>query len=276
MTLMEIEPALRAEVNRGQQMFERACAGDGHLAGCATPDELLATLEDDSAEGYPEREVLIRGAVAAYQRAPHPFWSSLLILAFLPMLRNLLRRAAPGPSFAAGELEQIVIARFLGVVAELDLERHADKTFARIRSGTEDAVFKDLTAEQVDHSQAERRPTEDVEQLVEELGASGRGAWPAHSQPRRRGRSVDVKARTAFLEEHAAPYLSAEQLELVKATLGRGESLAGYVRAQHPHLSDDELQRMYQRLKRCHSRAVQRLRDVIARTHGTSSDDRPS
>lgn len=265
MTLIEMEPALRAEVNRitNRALFERACTDDGHLAGCETAGELLVTLEDASAEGYPEREALIRGAIAAYQRAPHPFWSSVLILAFMPMLRNLLRRAITGPCFDSGEIEQIALARFLGVVAGFDLQRHTDKTFARVRSATEDAVFADLVAEQVDHGRSERRPTDEVEKIVEEIGASGRGVWPAHSQPRRRRRPVDVKARTAFLEEHAAPHLNAEQLGLVMATLGRGESLVQHVRDRYPHVGDAERRRIYQRLKRCHSRAVQRLREVL-------------
>lgn len=269
MTLSEMEAALRAEVNRtsNRGRFERACSMDGHLAGCATPNHVLTTLQGMSADGYPERERLIRGAIAAYQTAPHPFWSSLLILAFMPMLRHLLRRAITGPGFDEGEIEQVVLAHFLGVIAAFDLARHADKTFARIRSATEDAVFGELVAEQVDRGQSERRPTEEVEKLVEEIGASGRTVWPAYSQPRRRAPVIDVEARTAFLAEHAAPHLSPEQLELVMATFGRGESLVAHVRGRHPDLTEAERARMYQRLKRCHSRAVQRLRDALGQQH---------
>lgn len=260
MTLSQMEPALRAEVSlpRNQRRFAEARGEDPALAPCETPHDLLRVLDDASAEGYPEREALIRAAIGAYQRRPSSFWSSLLALAFYPMLRHLARRAITGPETGAGELEQIVMARFLGVIAGFDLTRHADKTFVRVRSATEDAVFGALSREQRRMDRSDLAPADEVAARVDGQGA----AWPAHSQPRA-GRPLNVEARVAFLREHVEPHLSPEHFELVMTTLGRGGTIAEYVRTQHPDLGEDERRRLYQRLKRCHSRAVARLRDTL-------------
>ena len=266
MTLIEIEPALRAEMTqrKSQSLFAAAQEIDPALAHCETPEDLLAVLDDASAEGYPKRELLIRAAIAAYQRQPSSIWSSLLILAFLPMLRHLASRAITGPEFDRGELEQIIVSRFLAVVAQLDLDKHTDKTFVRVRSATEDGVFGAVSREQRQQRRRDAFTDDDVGALVEGQGS----AWPAHSRPRERGRMLNVEARVAFLEEHVAPHLRPEHFELVMTTLGRGGTIAEYVREQHAELSEADRRRLYQRLKRCHSRAVRRLRDTLGPLRG--------
>jgi hypothetical protein len=98
--------------------------------------------------------------------------------------------------------------------------------------------------------------------------------WPEPRPIPRRGLDpVDWSDAVRFLVQHAGHALTDEQLELMIATLVVGERLPEYVRRRNPDLRPDEFRRIYQRIKRRHSRTLALLRETLAPLRDVPADD---
>ena len=267
MGLHQMKCALRAEVRaeRNQKRFEEAKKYQLELQDHETVLSVLAVLGDESALRYAEKETLTRALLREHKRRPHPFWNAVLVVAFYPMLARLRGRIY-GDAVPGDDLDQIILAAFFEVVRGFPLPQRRDRTCMYLRQMTQRQVFKLLRSEQRELEQMRFDDPEDVSRRQNDLESVGQGAsWP-ETKPER-GRRRDPKesaALVSFLVAHAGHILDGDKLELVVATLVRGELLTSYVDRIHPELSPSERRRTYQRIKRRHSRAIARLREVLA------------
>jgi len=224
-----------------------------------TPREpRLGTLSDERRDGYAERDALTRALIAENQGSPSSFWSAALLLAYYPMLSRLRHRIY-GDAIPAGDLDQIVITMFLTVVTEFPLDKKRDRTAMHLRQRTERRVFRLVREDQ--RRQEFMRPADPVE-----LEWLDEPEWPelpgdGHRAPRN---AKDAAAAVALLVEHAADVLDGEAFDLMTATTICGRKIPAFLRSVAPDLDGDERVRIYQRIKRRHSRALAKVRPALA------------
>lgn len=261
MGLHQMKCALRAEVRaeRNQKRFEEAKNHQLELREHETVLSVLAVLGDESALRYAEKEALARALLREHK------WNAVLVVAFYPMLARLRGRIF-GDAVPGDDLDQIVLSSFFEVVRDFPLSQRRDRTCMYLRQMTQREVFKRVRAEQRDLEQVRFDDPEDISRRQDDLESLGHlASWPETkpNKPRRRDPKENA-ALVSFLVERAGHILDGDKLELVVATLVRGELLTSYVDRVHPDLSPSERRRTYQRIKRRHSRAIARLREVLA------------
>lgn len=278
MGLHQMKCALRVEVRaeRNQKRFEEAKKHQLELRDHETVLSVLAVLGDESALRYAEKEALTRGLLREHKRRPHPFWNAVLVVAFYPMLARLRGRIY-GDALPGDELDQIVLSAFLEVVRGFPLSQRRDRTCMYLRQMTQREVFKQVRAEQRELEQVRPDDPEDVTRLLSDLETLGHASsWPeTKPEPKRRRDPKENAALVSFLVERAGHILDGDKLELVVATLVRGELLTAYVDRVYPTQSSSERRQTYQRIKRRHSRAIARLREVLADLRGEESCPQP-
>ena len=211
----------------------------------AHPDvaSVLATLDDAAKPTYPAREALTHALVVEHRTSGSALWASMLLVAFCPMLTRLRGRLVSN-TVAGYELDQLVVTAFLAALAELP--ERMDRLAMRLRQRTQRRVFAFLRKEREQH-----RLDTNVEKAVN----------PDMLTPRR---SSDKLYDLTLLLRHADEVgISPGGLEIVEATVLRRELLRTYVARLEP---EDEAarERLYQRLKRQRSRALRKLRTLLA------------
>jgi hypothetical protein len=118
--------------------YEAARGRWAPLAAFPEPNALLAALDLRSSLAEGDRRDLVTALATEAQRAPHPLWQSLLLVAFSPMLRRLRSRLGkPGSE----ELDQRVLFAFLSAVREITPGSH---TALALRWRTEKELFAPL------------------------------------------------------------------------------------------------------------------------------------
>ena len=252
--------ALRQEVlsPRHVRRFEEARTRHSGLRGFATIAAVLEILEARDPGAYAEKEALVRALIAEQQGSSNSFWASVLLVACYPMLGSLRARIA-GTEVPSEDLDQFVVATFLEVVSEFPLDRYRDRTFMRIRQHTRRQVFRHLT---------EHRRQEDLlwPAEMEVLDKLAEASWLESQQaaPVERPEPVELAVAVTLLVERAAGVLDGAGFDLVTATLVCGRRIQCYIQRTFPGLAPDDERRLYQSIKRRHSRAVGRLRSVMA------------
>ena len=258
-TLRQTIRSLRAEVlsPRHAPLFEAARERNDAFEPHHTIASVLGTLADERREAYPHREALTRALIAEQQSAPSSFWAATLLLAYYPMLSRLRHRIY-GDTLPDPDLDQIVITTFLTVVAEFPLDEKRDRTAMRLKQRTQRGVFRILREDQRHQELVRFTDLERIE-VADELG------WPGvRDKPRSGPRNPkDAADAVSLLLEHAGDMLDGECFDLVTATLICGRRIPGYVSRLAPRLNGDERRRLYQRIKRRHSRALARLRPAL-------------
>jgi hypothetical protein len=252
--------SLRREVRSPEHaaLFEEARGRHPVLARHHTVLSVLGALADERRSAYAEKEALTRALVAEHQRGEGSFWASVLLVAYYPMLSRLRHRIY-GDALTGDDLDQLVLASFLSVVADFPLDRYRDRTALRLRQQTERRVFAAVRAEQREQELVQRAEPEDLERAAER-------SWP-ETRPEPGGAPASPEEAAdivVFLVEHAGPMLDAESFELVTATLVCGRRIPRYLERAHPDLDPEERKRLYQRVKRRHSRLLRRLRPALA------------
>ena len=256
--------ALRQEVlsPRHVRRFEEARTRHSGLRGFATIAAVLEILEARDPGAYAEKEALVRALIAEQQGSSNSFWASVLLVSCYPMLGNLRARIAR-TELPSEDLDQLVVAMFLEVVSEFPLDRHLNRTFMRIRQQTQRQVFRHL---------AEHRRQEDLlwPTEMEVLDKLGEPAWPETSgqAPVERPEPMELAAAVILLVEQAAGVLDGAGFDLVTATLVCGRRIQCYIQRTFPGLPPDQERRLYQSIKRRHTRAMGRLRGVMAAPRG--------
>jgi hypothetical protein len=256
---LEIE--LQAASNR--VVFARARRRRPALAMHDSIVSMLMVLRDPSQRGMDDKETLTRAILAEHAHCPHRLWATLLLLACGPMLRRL-RRRIQGETLTADDLDQLVVSTFLEVIAAFPLDHRNDRTFMYLRQMTQRRVFEQVRTERR-NQEFVRVATAHELRVYEQLDR----AWPDMRPP---GESDDAEVyddatQIAFLHARAGDALDTDKLEPVIATMVHGERLRAYVERAHPHVDAEERRRIYQRIKRNHSRLIGRLRMRLASLH---------
>lgn len=213
---------------------------------------VLAALADDREHTYPDRDALTRTLLAEHRESGDALWASMLLVAYYPMLSRLRHRLVCD-TVPRDELDQVVVTAFLGAISELSLLDHADRIALRLRQRTERQVFAFLRKER--EQQHPSATSDELATLGAEITETGRTATTDEAL-------LDV---TLLLERAAHEGLSKAGIEVIEATVLRRERLRSYVERVAPD-DDVERERMYQRLKRQRTRALRRVRALLART----------
>ena len=258
-TFRRMFAGLRAEVRspKHRALFEEARLRHAALGRHSAVAPLLAVLADNDCASYAEKEALTRAVIAEQQARPNSFWAALLLVAYYPMLSRLRHRIY-GQAVAAEDLDQLVVASFLGVVANYPLDPPLDRTPMRLRQRTERQVFRVVCAEQDELRNYRSGPPE-------ELADGEHARWPGirHSGAPAPSNPIDAADAVILLVEHAGPLLDGEMFDLMTATLICGRRIKHYLRHRLQNLDRCERRRFYQRIKRRHSRALARIRPAL-------------
>lgn len=251
---------LRAEVRapRNQPLFDQARRRHEAFASHDAIVSVLGVLAGDGQSRYAEKEALTRALLAEHQASPSAFWASVLLVAYYPMLSRLRHRIY-GDALPGEDLDQLVVTSFLSAVADYPLDAAIDRTAMRLRQRTERLVFRVVCEEQDGRQVFRPTPPEDFEDVE-------RTDWP-ETRPNGDGRPLnpgDAADAVSLLVEHAGRLLDGEAFDLVTATLICGHRIAAYVEAVLPDMTGDERRRLYQRIKRRHSRTLKRIRPALA------------
>lgn len=257
--LRQMKEVLKKDLQtpRSRNVFDATKTDLPALANHHTPLSVLAVLGDESARRYPEKEALTRTLVAEYQGGRESLWSSLLLVAYYPVLWRL-RSGIRSEAFCACDLDALVTEKFLEVVAEFPLSKIKDRTCMHLRQQTRRMVFRTVKEAEQEHRLIECMDDDDVLNMEP-------AAWP---EPPRMGEPLsdpdDLEVLVTLLFKHAGGAVPRRKLDVVVATLVRGERLRTYVERRHPRASDTERRRTYERLKRERTRTIGVLRGLLA------------
>lgn len=259
MNLSEAHPYLVRELSAPSALatFRKTALDRAALHPFERPMDVVAFLAPRPRADVRRREAVVRALVVEAQRAPRGPWRTLLLVAFRPMLINLVG-SIRGDAFAPDDLEQTAVACFLETVASLALARHPDRTAMHLRQGTRRGVLR-LVRDEQDRRRDHARVTSHAVARDDE--------WdPIADCPS--GTESDRDELIETLDAHLRAELDGPHRELILRTTIGGEKLSRVVAEAHPDLSEDERSRVYYREKRRRERALQRvaasLRETIA------------
>ena len=249
---------------RALEAFRTESAACLVLRRHGSPVELLAVFRDRSPGRVDERERLTLKLIATAQRDSGGPWSTVLLVAFLPMLRRL-RGSIRGDALDSDDLDQLVLTSFLEAVASYPLDRWTDRSAMRLKQSTRRGVFTVVGAEQ-----EIREQRAGLASLTRELGgldpfrecASGYVPNP-----------IDEADAVAIIDAHLCRRFDAAHRDLVVRTTVGGVTLARYVDELYPGLPPVERRRVYERLKRQRSRALRRIRESLLRARTPAERD---
>jgi hypothetical protein len=246
------------------QLFEEARTRHAAFAAHTTLASVLGVLNDERPEAYPAKDALTR-AILEESRAnlggidaarTSSYWTTLLVAAFYPMLRRLRSRIAPG-EVGRDDLDQIVVEAFLATAKSMPFRSNDTRLAVRLKSRTRRKVFQHLRAERREAQERDGLALDvEVHGEVHELGIrvrKGKVRFPAAQR--------DSLARV--LMRQVGRTIDQGQIDLLIATYVRGEQLRLIIERQHPDLRPEDRKRIYERLRRQHSRTRARLRKML-------------
>ena len=257
-TINAIRSGLLKEALAGRNvlLFEAARSRHLALARHASVASVLGVLADDTGGRTVAQEAVVRALVEEHQSDPGPFWSAVLTLAFLPMLAGVRFRlsedAVPGD-----ELTSIVVHSFLQVIGRIEVGAGRRMTAFRLRRRTERRAFAAVAAERAQASIL--RSFASVEEPLGEFD------WEWPGSPCVAADDIEItELAVALLFDRVGAAMPRDHLDLVADTMLRGENLWDFVDRVHPGLSPAARVRAYERLKRLRTRALRRLRRLLA------------
>jgi hypothetical protein len=258
MGICDLKAALRDDVcaSVGTPRFDAARQRHHALAPHASLFSVLGLLTDRSARRDLEKEALVRALIAEQQQHGDPLWSTALLLAFRPLLARLRGRIRCD-DVAAGELDQMVIVTFLEVVAQLPVGDERPWTLRRLRRTTERRLFSQVRRHRRIAARTKLLAPADLDAMCDGAPWGADGSAVTDVWDVRGDETADL---VAFLAHHAGDILDDEGIERVIATQVHGEDLREYLTRRHPELAPQALERLYQSVKRRHSRVLARLR----------------
>ena len=247
-------------------IFESARNHRPALREFAGIESVLGTLADRSKCPASRADSIVSALILEYQRQHHPFWSSSLMLAFIPMLHNL-RRQIGDPILPPEDLTGMLILAFHEVLARLDLSEHRHVTLLRIRQETRRRISFALKKERQSRGLCRMVPDDVLVNLSNtdhECPDSPTSA--AAKDP------VTIKAAVQRLRDGAAPLMADDDIELIACTAIWGESLWKFIDDRFPSISQAARIRTYERLKRRRSRKIVEVRSLFSKMLGTKTD----
>jgi len=258
-----LESELSAAVNA--HLFTEARLRLPALATHETLSSAMEVLADRSRDRNRDKDAITRALIAEYRESKKSYWLAAILVAYAPMMRRL-RRGCCGNDIPPDELDQLMITKLIDTIDTCPLDRAwLCRELCRC---TRRHVFKYLNTEN-----AMRRLVCSVapdqlayDEATEAMLMASDSAESVHgSAAAAIGRDPEERAICiAYLRDRAGDALDSEKLDLVIATRIDGERLTRYVARHYPASSNTERRRVYQRIKRRHSRAMAKLRKVFA------------
>jgi hypothetical protein len=216
--------------------------------------DALDMLDDESEETYPEREALTRALILEYQAHPSSFWSAMITLAYLPMLRRLRGRLTS--SQTTDDLDQLLIEIFLEVVAAFPLATQKTRTALLLRQATQRELFNRLK-----HDRTKQKKHETLVLLAQEHLCTNEIFFG----PRCSAELEDdeIEELVNILRQRAQGLIAETKLSMIIETRLRRGKLRDMIANAHPAATGQDLVTLYQRVKRERLRAENKLRDVL-------------
>jgi hypothetical protein len=237
MTLATTLEHVTKEVLRSRQaarFLEEARVRQPALVAFETAEALVAALDLRSPLCADERASLVGALVAESRRAPAAIWSSLILVAFAPMLRRLRARFGRRPN---EDLDQEILASFLDAVRTVGAGPHLALA---LRWRTEKLVYRAVRS---DRRAAEMLPFDEETHPADvfELEAVR-------------------KAATAEVVRIVESLGAGDLVEVLLTTNGGAEQLKAYAARTYAGRTKKGLAAEYDRLCRARLRLVRDLR----------------
>lgn len=262
-----LKAALAHEVLEGPDAgrFEEAAARQPALAAYSSVAAVLGAMADESPRRAAEQEGLARAVIEEFQAGSGTYWSSVALLAYLPLAGHVRARLADS-GIPDEELDSVAIEAVLKAAATIDVGAGSRLTSLRMRQTAMDLAFAVVNAERRQRAaEAAFAPADDTE--------ARDWTWP--NSRKRRGRVVDreeAETMVSLLKEWAGDLLTAPEFTLLATTIAWRERLWDYVGRTQPSLPLAARIRAVARLKRERSRILERLRPIL-RDRGIHPDD---
>jgi len=251
--------SLRLELGspRSDAEFQAARPGNPTLEKYPSIGAVLDAMGDESPDTYDRREALTRALVAEHQAGTGTLWSSILLVAYYPMLSRL-RYTTYSDLVCRDDLDQLVLTSFVEVLGEFPLTELLNRTAMHLRQMTRRRVFKALRL-----TQKERSDLLELEELAEELGGLNPFAEARIGESR-----METDEMIARLRWIVGDAVSERYMDLVIATVVRGEKLHDYVFRTCNFSNKQAYTRCYERMKRRRSRALETVRTALIEHYG--------
>lgn len=257
-TFNTIKAHLRREVfaARNVPLFAAAQDRQPDLAPYSGIEAVLGVLTDDSGTSATTREGVVRALLEEYQQGSATFWAGVLILSFLPLL-GAVRMRLSDSGIPDDELTSMLLTTFLDTASGLDVGHGARLTALRLRQQTARRVFEAINSErnQRDFDQAFGAA---LHVSLEDEDREWMGCPRAFEDPE------VTELAVGLLHRWVGSRLDPAYLDLVAETVVRGVRLWDYLDSIYPDLPLAARIRTYQRLKRQRTRALERLRVLLA------------
>jgi hypothetical protein len=264
---MRIPDVHRALVRRSQSpvtrdLFAEARTRHAALGAFDTPCAMVAYLRRNEGRCAEMRSAIVAALIAEVQSGPTADWLALLVLALFPGLLRLRERLAPRAFEAPDDLTALTFECFCEAAVALPLSTQGRCAVLNLMSATRRQVFRHVNAARalttlersLDERHLVRIPANelDAEQAIISIEAA-----VAHT----------AETALALLAE---PGVCRCELDVTLAvdTIASNLPLSEWVRRTHPGLSEAELARTYERVRRRRSRIVARARGVSQRATG--------
>ena len=264
---MRIPDVHRALVRRSQSprtldLFTEARARHAALDAFQSPTKVVEFLRRNEGHCVQERSDVVAALIAEVQSGNTADWLALLVLAFFPGLLRLRERLNPRAFAGPDDLTALTFECFCEAAVALPLETQGRCAVLNLMSATRRQVFRHVSA---------ARALAAFEQPVDE----GRLACIPASEPTIEEAVVALEAACARSPETALALLTEPGVcrcegdrTLAVDTYASDLPLAEWVRRTHPGLSEAELARTYERIRRRRSRIAARARGLSQRTSG--------
>lgn len=240
---------LRCEVHTApQSLFEAGRARQPALAAHPHAPAVLAELAEHDQDTLSHRDALSLALLREHGASGAPLWSSMLIVAYAPMLKQLRHRLLADRGVRE-DLDQIVLCAFLATIDALVRHPAEDCIPVRLRQRTGRRVFDVLRRERRENRWQDEAADEVVVEMEPFVG-------------RNSVTSQEAADLSRLLDSGARGWISQGSIDVVATTVLGQEPLRDYVARVGP-ADRDGRERMYQRLKRKRSRAMQQLRERI-------------
>jgi hypothetical protein len=269
---MPIVEKLQSNVHCHAPAYAAARAHNPLFAAYPTPGALACALSPKTGDKLTAdrgRSALVSALVIEAQRSRHPLWTTLLAVAFAPMLRRIRRQTIPCRGDTAEDVEQRVLAAFAEAVQRTSPAHPATGlrwATQRVAWAAGEAEVKEDTSE----SSAPSGRDEDGAQVW----FDGESFEIREMEEPFHGRCENPFAEEdAMLDRITARRIAEEldargQRELLGALMSEGDgqdSLRAFVERTFPALPPPRRRAVYQRLRTEQRRAVRRLRVRHAR-----------
>ncbi|HEY2512967.1 MAG TPA: hypothetical protein VGI39_19000 [Polyangiaceae bacterium] len=243
---MKTVTAIRTTLTKHPTEYTRGRAAHPALAPYARPEDLLSALALSSPLPYEDRDGITLALIAEHQRAAHPLWQSILLVAYEPLLAGAWKRLHD-----KRDAEPRLVLALLEALAKVSLAHPPSRLALHLRHAVERIVFGSTAEARVEPDLV---PMKEARQVVSPEGPET--ALLRADEERRLTRELE----TLFGAE--APVM----LDVLTHARSGREPLVTLIAERHPELTSKQRARLYDELQRMRRRALAHLEERFAFT----------